>query len=86
MNLRIASPATKKELRARRQGSITLHQEGLGVGGFALLFWTVVVGLKYDDLELIEFFNNCLDYPLPSCEMGELKTLDFWGFIDYLTY
>ncbi len=86
MNLRIASPASKKELRARRQGLITLGQEGLGVGGFAQLFWTVAVGLKYEDSELIDIFNNCLDYPLPSCEMGELKTLGFWGFINYLTY
>ncbi len=49
MNLRIAFPESKKELRVRHQDLITLCQEGLGVGGFAQLFWTVAVGLKYED-------------------------------------
>ncbi len=86
MNLRIAFSASKKELRVRHQGLTTLCQEGLGVGGFTQLFWTVTVGLKNEDPELIEMFSNCLDYPLLSCEMDELKTLGFWGFIKYLTY
>ncbi len=42
----------------RCQGLITLHQEGLGVGGFVQLFWTVAVGLKYEYPKLIDIFNN----------------------------
>jgi len=56
------------------------------VGGLAQLFWTLAVGLEYKDSELIEIFNGCLDYPLPSWEMEELKTLGFWGFIDVFQY
>ncbi len=50
------------------------------------MFWTLAVGLQYKDSELIQVFNSCLDYPLFSEEMTELKTLGYWGFVDYLSY
>lgn len=56
------------------------------VGGQAQLFWTLAVGLEYNDSDFIEIFNGCLDYPLPSWEAKEVRTLDFWGFIDVLKY
>ncbi len=63
-----------------------VRQQGLGVGGFAQTFWTLAVGLELWDSELNKVFNECLDNPLPLCEMEGLKALDYWGFIDYLCY
>ncbi len=44
------------------------------------------MGLELWDSELNKVFNECLDNPLPLCEMEGLKALDYWGFIDYLHY
>jgi len=40
--------------------------------------------MGYNEAALKDLFNNCLDNPLPRCEMMGLETLDFWGFTNYL--
>ncbi|KAI2657438.1 GTP cyclohydrolase 1 [Labeo rohita] len=65
---------------------MALCQQGMGVGGLAQTFWTLVVGLELGNSELSKIFNDCLDNPLPPWEMEGLKTLDYWEFIDYLCY
>ncbi len=86
MGFRIVHPSTKKELKARRQALAAYCQNGAAISGFAQMFWTLAVGLQFKDSELIQVFNSCLDYPLFSEEMTELKTLGYWGFVDYLSY
>ena len=84
VGFRIGSPATMEERRGRVRNLTTLHQEGREVGGLAQLFWTLAVGLGYNDAALKDWFNNCLDDPLPQWEMKGLEILDFWGFTNYL--
>ncbi len=82
MGFRNVHPSTKKELKARRQALAAYRQNGAAISGFAQMFWTLAVGLQFKDSELIQVFNSCLDYPLFSEEMTELKTLGYWGFVD----
>ncbi len=63
-----------------------LRQQGMQVGGLAQTFWTLAVGLELCNSELSKIFNECLDNPLPPFEMEGLETLDFWSFINYLSY
>ncbi len=42
--------------------------------------------LELCDTGLNNIFNECHYNPLPLWKMEELKTLDYWGFIDYLSY
>ncbi len=86
MGIRILPPASKRERRARLQMLATLRQQGLGVGCLAQTFWTMAVGLELCDTELNNIFNECLDNHLPLWEVEGLKTLDYWCFIDYLSY
>ncbi|XP_016370131.1 uncharacterized protein LOC107709969 [Sinocyclocheilus rhinocerous] len=60
------------------------RQEGMEVGGFAQTFWTLAVGLNYNDAALKDLLNICLDNPLPQWEVKGLEILDFWGFVRYL--
>ncbi|RXN34000.1 proteoglycan 4-like protein [Labeo rohita] len=46
----------------------------------------MAVGLEFNSTELMNILNECFDYPMPLWEMEGLKTLDFWGFTDYLWY
>lgn len=50
---------------------------GLCVGAFAQFFWTLSVGLNYDNTTLKDIFNYCLDDPPPKWEMDGLKILNF---------
>ncbi len=84
MDREICPPATLKERMARHQKLMALHQQGTEAGGFAQTFWTLAVGLNYDESVLKDFFNVCLDDPLPQWEMEGLRILDFWGFVRYL--
>ncbi len=65
---------------ARHQKLMVLHQQGTEVGGFAQTFWTLAVGLDYNESVLKTFFYVCLDDPLPQWEMEVLRILDIWGF------
>ncbi len=51
---------------------------------FAQIFWTLAVGLDYNESVLKDFFNVCLDDPLPQWEIVGLRILDFGGFVRYL--
>ncbi|XP_067274582.1 microtubule-actin cross-linking factor 1, isoforms 6/7-like [Pseudorasbora parva] len=84
MSIRILPPANLRERVARHRCLSALRQEGLGIGGFAQFFWTMAVGLDYNDAALKDIFNTCLDDPLPAWEMDSLRSLDFWGFSRYL--
>ncbi|XP_067300869.1 calphotin-like [Pseudorasbora parva] len=84
MSIRILPPANLRETVARHRCLSALRQEGLGIGGFAQFFWTMAVGLDYNDAALKDIFNTCLDDPLPAWEMDSLRSLDFWGFSRYL--
>ena len=86
VGFRIGSPATMEERRGRFRNLTTLRQRGSEVGGLAQLFWTMAVGMGYNDAALKDFFNNCLDDPLPQWEMKGLEILDFWGFTHYLCH
>ncbi len=86
MGIRILPPASKKEQKARLRMLADLRQQGMQVGGLAQTFWTLAVGLELCNSELSKIFNECLDNPLPPFEMEGLKTLDFWSFINYLSY
>ncbi len=44
------------------------------------------MGHQYKDSELIQVCKSCLDYPLFSEEVTELKILGYWDFVDYLNY
>lgn len=50
------------------------------------MFWNMAMGLELSTIELMNIFNECLDYPLPPSEMEGLKTQNFWNFINYLRY
>ncbi|ROL53595.1 hypothetical protein DPX16_4367 [Anabarilius grahami] len=84
MGFRILPPATMRERMARLRALMALRQEGWEVGCFAQTFWTMAVGLDYNDAALKEIFNRCLDDPLPQWEMEGLQILDFWRFTEYL--
>ncbi|ROJ29252.1 hypothetical protein DPX16_13696 [Anabarilius grahami] len=84
MGIQITPPATIKERMDRLENLITLKQRGHQVGGLAQLFWTLAVGLGYNDAALINLFNDCLDNSLPLWEIERLGDLDFWGFVHYL--
>ncbi len=86
MGIQILPPASKKEQKARLRMLADLRQQGMQVGGLAQTFWTLAVGLELCNSELSKIFNECLDNPLPPFEMEGLKTLDFWSFINYLSY
>ncbi len=86
MGIRILPPASKKEQKARLRMLADLRQQGMQVGGLAQTFWTLAVGLELCNSELSKIFNECLDNPFPPFEMEGLKTLDFWSFINYLSY
>ncbi len=78
------SSSHSKERTAQHQRLMALRQQGTEVGGFAQTFWTSTVGLDYNESVLKDFFNVCLDDPLPQWEMEGLRILDFWGFVRYL--
>ena len=84
VGFRIRSPATMEERRGRLRNLTTLRQRGREVGDLAQAFWTMAVGLGYNDEALKDLFNDCLDDPLPRWEMKGLEILDFWGFTKYL--
>ncbi|XDV26903.1 hypothetical protein PO909_030523 [Leuciscus waleckii] len=84
MSIKILPPANMRERMARHRGLIALRQDGSEVGFFAQFFWTMSVGLDYNDAALKDIFNSCLDDPLPAGEMDSLSILDFWGFSMYL--
>ncbi|XP_067236738.1 melanocortin receptor 4-like [Chanodichthys erythropterus] len=84
MGSRITPPATVRERMDRLENLLTLKQQGNEVGGFAQLFWTLAVGLGYNDAALMDLLNDCLDNSLPLWEMDGLGDLDFWGFVLYL--
>ncbi len=81
MGFRIVHPSTKKELKARRQALVVCLSSERS-SNFGIRSETLAVGLQYKDSELIQVFNSCLDYPLFSEAMTELKTLGYWGFVD----
>ncbi|XP_026098588.1 uncharacterized protein LOC113069639 [Carassius auratus] len=81
VGLRVRSPASVEERRARFQNLATLRQKESEVGGLAQMFWTMAVGMGYNDLALKDLFIACLDNPVPEWEMNELEILAFWGFI-----
>ena len=60
VRFQICSPATMEERRGRFQNLTTLRQKGSEVGGLAQLFWTMAVGLGYNDAALKDLFNNRL--------------------------
>ncbi len=76
--------ATLKERTAHHQKLMALRQQGTEAGVFAQTFWTLAVGLNYNESALKDLFNVCLDDPLPQWEMEGLRILDFWGFVRYL--
>ncbi len=80
----ICPPATLRERTAQHQRLMALRQQGTEVGGFVQTFWTSTLGLYYNESVLKDFFNVCLDDPLPQWEMEGLRILDFWGFVRYL--
>ncbi len=80
----ICPSATLRERTAQHQRLMALRQQGTEVGGFAQTFWTSPVGLNYNESVLKDFFNVCLDDPLPQWEMEGLRILNFWGFVRYL--
>ncbi len=82
LRIRCASPL--RERTAQHQRLMALRQQGMEVGGFAQTFWTLTVGLDYNESVLKDFFNVCLDDPLPQWEIEGLRILDFWGFVRYL--
>lgn len=84
MDIQISPPATKKEQMARLLALMALRQQGMEVGGFAQTFWTIAVGLNYNETALKDLFNVCLDDPLPQWEKEGLRILDFRGFVRYL--
>ncbi len=77
MDFEICPPDTLNERMARHQTLMALRQQGTEAGGFAQTFWTLAVGLDYNDSVLKDFFNVCLDDPLPQWEMEGLRILDF---------
>ncbi|ROL44931.1 hypothetical protein DPX16_22916 [Anabarilius grahami] len=86
VGFRILPPATTRERSDQLRAVRALRQEGWEVGCFAKVFWTMAVGLGYNDAALKDFFNCCLDDPLPQCEMEGLRILDFWRFATYLRH
>ncbi len=84
MDRDICPLATLKEQTARHQKLMALRQQGTEAGVFAQTFWTLAVGLNYNESALKDLFNVCLDDPLPQWEMEGLRILDFWGFVRYL--
>ncbi|ROI16091.1 hypothetical protein DPX16_7144 [Anabarilius grahami] len=86
VGFRILPPATTRERLDQLRAVRALRQEGWEVGSFAKVFWTMAVGLGYNDAALKDFFNFCLDDPLPQCEMEGLRILDFWRFAAYLRH
>ncbi len=84
MDRDICPLATLKERTARHQKLMALRQQGTEAGVFAQTFWTLAVGLNYNESALKDLFNVCLDDPLPQWEMEGLRILDFWGFVRYL--
>ncbi len=62
----ICPPATLRERTAQHQRLMALRQQGTEVWGIALTFWTSTVGLYYNESVLKDFFNVCLDDPLPQ--------------------
>ncbi|ROL47949.1 hypothetical protein DPX16_21816 [Anabarilius grahami] len=84
VGFRILPPATIRERLEQLRAVRSLRQEGWEVGSFAKVFWTMAVGLGYNDAALKDFFNLCLDDPLPQCEMEGI--LDFWKFAAYLRH
>ncbi|ROL41057.1 hypothetical protein DPX16_22926 [Anabarilius grahami] len=73
MVIRIVPPTFKKERRVQLKNLTALRQQGMEVDGLAQLFWTLNPYTPSPLPELIEIFNGCLDFPLPSWEMEELK-------------
>ncbi len=63
---------------------MALRQQGMEVGGFSQILWSLALGLEYNDGALKDFFNACLDDPRSHWEMEGLGLLDFWGFARYL--
>uniref|UniRef100_A0A671NDI0 Uncharacterized protein n=1 Tax=Sinocyclocheilus anshuiensis TaxID=1608454 RepID=A0A671NDI0_9TELE len=47
-------------------------------------FWTLAVGLNYNEAALKDLLNVCLDDPVPQWEQEGLEILFFWGFVKYL--
>ncbi|ROI93621.1 hypothetical protein DPX16_3291 [Anabarilius grahami] len=82
--MRAILSATCRERMALLGAVMALRQEGEEVGCVAKVFWTMAVGLRYNDAALKDTFNCCLDDPLPQCEMEGLQDLDFWRFAAYL--
>ncbi len=83
MGIRVLPRATGKERLARFRQLMALRQQGSEIGGFAQLFWSLALGLGYNDEALKEFLNICLDDSLFQEEMEGLRILDFWGFVKY---
>lgn len=83
MSFRILPPVNALKRQARHQGLTALCQQGSDVGAFAHMFWTMAMGLDYNDFVLKDLLNSCLDEPLPKCEMDSLKILDFWNNFRY---
>ncbi len=75
MDHEICPPVTLRERTAQHQRLMALRQQGTEVGGFAQTFWTLTVGLDYNESVLKDLFNVCLDDPLPS---GRWRDLGFW--------
>lgn len=84
MSFKILSPANEKERLLRLQALMAERQQGLEVGAFAQSFWTLSVGLRLSDYELINIFNQCLDHPLSRKGMEDLMIAQFWDFVIHL--
>ncbi len=76
MDNQVLPPATGKERFARFRQFMTLRQQGSEIGGFAQLFWSLALGLGYNDEALKEFLNTYLDDSLFQEEMEGLRILD----------
>ncbi len=78
------SSSHSKGADGTHQKLMALRQQGQRQEFFAQTFWTLAVGLNYNESALKDLFNVCLDDPLPQWEMEGLRILDFWGFVRYL--
>ncbi len=58
---------------ARHRQLMALRQQGCEIGGFAQLFWSLTLGLGYNDETLKDFLNICLDDSLSQWEMEETQ-------------
>lgn len=63
MSIRILPSANAWERHAHLTA---LHLQDWAVGDFAQFFWTMSVGLDYDNETLKDIFNACLDDSLPK--------------------